>query len=625
MSSESLALQASDFAVMASANVQQSPAQITLAWPQDTNGIPTSYTVYRKLKNDTAFKQLSVLPGTATSFIDATIIPSTGYEYQIIKNAGGYKGLGHIYAGIELPLVDKRGAVILIVDNTVAEPLKNELQQFQQDLIGDGWQVIRHDVARTARDVDVKALIKADYLADPSHVRSVFLFGHVPIPYLGVQTPDGHNNHTGAYPSDVFYADMDGQWTDTGEQWSTFINPDIPRMSNTPGDGKWDQSRIPSDLELEVGRVDLSNMPGMKNGVATFPSELELLRRYLIKDHAFRHKITVFEQRAALGDNFSGKGYSASAFSAFAAFFGADKITPLPYNNWGALISGSYLWTYACGPGTFTMVGGGATTTGFIDYNLRTAFTMFYGSYFGDWDNEDAFLRAPLTGETYGLTSVWSGYPPFYFHHMALGETVGYSTRITQNYSGLLYTTTPGSVLNTSKVVYLSLMGDPTLRMHVVAPVSNLKLSPSSNIVYLTWLASPDNVVGYHVYRASTMNGPYTRLTTQPIIQTQFTDNAAAAQAVYMVRAIKLEISASGSYYNASQGVFVSNDGLSQGASGDVNGDKDVNITDVLIISQIATGSIHPSADQITAADMNSDGMVNISDVLLIARKAVGL
>ena len=55
------------------------------------------------------------------------------------------------------------------------------------------------------------------------------------------------------------------------------------RNHNVPGDGKFDQSLF-VDLELEVGRVDMSNLPSFTS------NEIELTRRYLNKNHQFRHK-----------------------------------------------------------------------------------------------------------------------------------------------------------------------------------------------------------------------------------------------------------------------------------------------------------------------------------------------
>ena len=133
---------------------------------------------------------------------------------------------------------------------------------------------------------------------------------------------------------------------------------------------------------------------------------------------------------------------------------------------------------------------------------------------------------------------------------MALGETIGFSTRWAQNNS------TTYDANQAMRYVHIALMGDPTLRMHVVAPASNLvAMANGFGGVDLSWSPSTDAVVGYHVYRAPTSAGPFTRLNTALIGTTNYTDAVAAAN-TYMVRAVKLEVSASGSYWNASQGTF---------------------------------------------------------------------
>jgi hypothetical protein len=93
-------------------------------------------------------------------------------------------------------------------------------------------------------------------------------------------------------------------------------------------------------------------------------------------------------------------------------------------------------------------------------------------------------------------------------------------------------------------------MGDPTLRLHVVAPPSALKLSAGK----LAWSASPEAGATYHVYHAADEKGPFTRQTESPIRETTFAAKDKAG--VFMVRAIKLETGPSGSYFNASEGIF---------------------------------------------------------------------
>ena len=89
------------------------------------------------------------------------------------------------------------------------------------------------------------------------------------------------------------------------------------------------------------------------------------------------------------------------------------------------LATQSYLWGYGCGGGSFTGAGGVGSTADFAATDTQVVFTMLFGSYFGDWDTTDNFLRAPLATSTYGLSDAWAGRPAWYFHPMGLGETLG--------------------------------------------------------------------------------------------------------------------------------------------------------------------------------------------------------
>ena len=55
-----------------------------------------------------------------------------------------------------------------------------------------------------------KNLILNDYAIDTTNIKAVFLFGHIPVPYSGNINPDGHPDHLGAWPADVYYGDVDG-------------------------------------------------------------------------------------------------------------------------------------------------------------------------------------------------------------------------------------------------------------------------------------------------------------------------------------------------------------------------------------------------------------------------------
>src|SRR5687768_2148101 len=179
------------YAVEVSATVQAAPAQIALKWTSDSSA--TGYNVYRKSPTATSWTHITSLGGSATSWTDGNVASGNSYEYGVTKSTTlDYYGTGYVLAGINAPMTENRGKMVLIVDNTHAAALAPELTRLQQELVGDGWTVIRHDVARTATPPTVKNLIKNAYRSDPANVKSGFLFGHVAVPYSGNFSPDGH-------------------------------------------------------------------------------------------------------------------------------------------------------------------------------------------------------------------------------------------------------------------------------------------------------------------------------------------------------------------------------------------------------------------------------------------------
>lgn len=548
-------------AVELSAAVQSSPPTIDLRWPGDPWAI--SFELSRKARQDQTWTPLVTLGGSSTNYTDSDVADGATYEYEIIKRTSStappYSGYGYIYAGMNVPMIERRGTVILIVENTPAADLSGELDRLRQDLIGDGWAVIRHDVSPDDSVQSVKALIKADYLADSQNVKAVLLFGRVPIPYSGDIKPDGHENHRGAWPADAYYGEMDGEWTDA------FVNSSVaerPINWNVPGDGKFDQSTFSSDVDLQVGRVDLSNMTAFSN-VNPPRSEKDLLRQYLNKSHNFRHGLLPVARRAVVDDNFGlrdndSDAPSGSGWRNFAAFFGAENVSEVGFDQFFPTVtSQSFLWAYGSGGGSYYYASGIGTAKDFALQDPRIVFTMFLGSYLGDWNNESNFLRAALGSTTYTLTSCFGGFPHYFFHHMALGETIGFGLLLSQNNktNGLYRPQAQGTYQ-----VHITLLGDPTLRLHPVIPPNDLTASVSETGVALNWRASVDtDLRGYHVYRAASPAGPFVRLNGGALItSTGFADAPPSGRQTYMVRAVKLDRSGSGTYFNFSQGIFAS-------------------------------------------------------------------
>ncbi len=532
-----------DRSVRASATVQLNPPAITLNWLTHSN--VTGYTIYRKLKGGTSWGGvLATLGAGATSWTDNTVAVNTNYEYRIIRTTSNLgTGYGHVNSAIQLAMVENRGTVVMLVDNFYSTSLAVQLAQTQADLENDGWKVIRHDVSRSVLPSAIKPLIVADYNADPTNVKAVFIIGHVPVPRSGNLAPDGHGDHFGSWVADVYYGDVNGNWTDNS---LITQSASYPANWNVVGDGKFDQTTIPSPVELAVGRVDMFDL-------WTFPqNETVLMGNYLNKLHDWKVKLYTAQVRALVDDNFQGysDAFSQNGWRGFAPLVGPNNVTAADYFT--SMSSGSYLWSYGCGGGWWSGSNGIGTTADFANSNLQGVFTILFGSYFGDWDITDNFMRASLaSGRT--LTNFWAGYPNWFFHHMGMGETIGYAATLTQNNGNGHY---ESAGFNAGRI-HVSLLGDPTLRQAMVAPPSNvLAVQASATTSAVSWTASAEAVAGYHVYRWDNATQTWVRRTTNAVVGLNYTDNVTGLTGLvkYMVRALKLETSFSGSYWNLSLG-----------------------------------------------------------------------
>lgn len=527
------------------ANVQASPPTVTLNWVGQTS---SSYSISKKLKTASTWTSVVTgLSGTTTSYVDNNVSVGTSYEYLVARIAptSSNNGYGYINSGIEIPVVENRGKLILMVANTITTALTNEIKRLQDDLEGDGWVVNTMYVSPSASVTAVKAMISAAYALDPANTKALFLLGHIPVAYSGNFGPDAHPDHQGAWPTDSYYGEMVGtNWTDV----SVNVTAGLPaRTQNIPGDGKFDQNQS-GVVELQVGRVDLANMTSFTL------TETQLLKNYLDKDHDYRKKVFTATRRAVVDDNFgffSGEAFAASGYKNFGPLvtptnvIAGDYLTTMANNT-------SYLWSYGCGGGSFSSCSGVGVTSNFAgSTNLGGVFTMLFGSYFGDWDIADNFLRAPLCqGKT--LTNAWSGRPHLQFHHMGLGENIGYSIRASQNNTGVYYYSYAQNFIG------ISLMGDPTLRNDIVAPVSNVVATRIGNNCNISWSASTQtNVLGYNIYMKNDTNQSYVKINSNLISGTTYTDLCLIYPGVYkyMVRALVLENVPSGTYYNMSEGI----------------------------------------------------------------------
>jgi len=536
--------------VQLSATVMNNPSKIILNWINDGTG--NGYKIYRKIANSggTWGTAIADIPSSSTQYIDNNILTEIGYEYKVKKKNGNNSGYGYINSGIEFPAVENRGKLILVVENTFLNNVnfENGVIQTIQDIEADGWIVERINVNRNDNVTSVKQSIVNIYNLDIINTKALYLLGNVPIPYSGLIYPDGHTNHNGAWPADVYYGDMDGIWTDTN---INNVDADQTQNHNIPGDGKFDQSVIPSKVELQVGRVDLSNLTSFTS------SEEDLLINYMTKAHVYKTKGITPNERSLIDNNFTNQpeGFASSAYRNFSVMFNPLNINDsIDYCTSTSINTGeSYMWSYGCGSGDYSACSGIGTTSIFNTNFLQTIFTILFGSYFGDWNSENNLLRASIAqGET--LTSVWSGRPHWQFHHMALGANIGRSARLTQNNNNRYFSSTYTNFYK--RKVHIALMGDPTLRMHYISPPGDLTLTNINNEVFLSWDPSQESVLGYNVYRILPGEKKYTKINDVIITSNTYTDQTIYFNdgIRYIIKAVDLKTTASGSYYNQSLG-----------------------------------------------------------------------
>jgi hypothetical protein len=427
--------------------------------------------VYRKtLDAAECGATLAKLDANVEHYQDDQVEVGRPYEYRVIRNSQGIPGktYGFLHSGIELPFPHVRGTLLLLVAQPLVKDLSEEIDRLEWDLVGDGWTVVRHEIQPDSSPVAVRDLIRQDYLGNPEEVNAVYLLGNLPVPYSGNNVFDGHPEHQGAWPADVYYGEMTSVWTDEKVDTRKSSTPPAREANkNIPGDGKFDPSQTPSEVELMVGRVDLSDMPAFAD------PETELLRRYLGKNHSYRHGDLTFQPRALVDSQ--DWIYLGRTWRNLTAFFGLgpDNVRS---GDWFTILSDpDYSVAHAFGAGTFTRIQGVGTTEDFAKRDAQVAFALLFGSFFGDWDNEDNVLRAPL-GNRHTLGVYWANsytHGP-YLQHFAMGKPIGYSIRVCQN-DPTLYAFNPAAT--PQRPLPSALMYRSSRSLGTPGPVSNRSIS----------------------------------------------------------------------------------------------------------------------------------------------------
>lgn len=538
-----------DMAVELKASIDTSKKSIKIFW-KGVSSNPDIF-IYRKLTNSSFWgAPIGTKKDDEAFFEDLNISEGVEYDY-CVRRAGyiTYDNFGYIRSGIGIKTKNERGMMLLVIENNLYQRLKPHFDTLLLDLVGDGWYIKLLTESNNSSHQTLKAKIISAF-DNYSGFKSIYLIGNLAIPYSGNFAPDAHPDHVGAWPADVYYGLFDeNEWTDYNE---VNLQATRPENRNTIDDGKFDQNSIRKNPDAAVGRLFLGKM-------SAFNNDTLLYQNYLSKAHQFKMNQINYSNKALIDDNFGYFGGEAFASSAFRSY--SPLVDSLILGDYlSELRNSDYLMSYACGGGSYTSAGGVGSSSDFVNENINTIFTGLFGSYFGDWDINNNFLRAPLANPNPALISFWSGRPHWHLFPLGLGYPMATSTQLTQGnifssgangFSAYWHSTFGAGV-------HIAQMGDPSIRLNYPRPVINFNVDTLFNDAHLTWQAPVGNAPDYYqVFRSENLFAPFTLLANISSDSSEFIDqNPKNGNNVYMVKAVYNHFSHSGNFENNSIGAI---------------------------------------------------------------------
>lgn len=524
-----------DYQIIDSTKFDELKGQVTLHWNDN-------FAMFFDFKNDNTQDAFRFCPNPNKTF--TFTIPENGKDdYLIVSPFAGnlpecaklLSNAGNNY----LPLLkdgnhdEFKGRILVLVDSTLAQSILSELDQLQVDLVGDGYIADFVHLPSSYNSKNVKSLI-VNYKNLYQDLSTLYLIGNIAFAESGNYNLDGHLDHTGAQLADYFYADLDGVWTDTVNYPGNGINNLFQNIAN---DGKFDQTMMPSNPEISVGRIFFDNLPVFNEDEAT------LTKRYLKKAHD--HKIhkgaidkTFYEGMTTSGYNYLYTLYYDLKGKPSDLLIGNDILTDLKDK--------SVLIGLSNGTGGPSIQFSGFNSEDLASKSINAKIMFLTGSYFYDLRYENNLIRSLLASNSptvsvyyslrkfAGITYAGNGYPLATAAIKLFDDTFQPFTMTPSN----LYT------------------GDPTIKLKIINQISGLQIENEKNKVIISWTKNQDaEVNGYKVYRSNSKNGPFEPLMDQPQNSTEYIDYVPTiGKYYYMVRAVKKEYSRSASFWNYSTG-----------------------------------------------------------------------
>lgn len=426
------------------------------------------------------------------------------------------------------------GAALILIDKTLFDSIASEIDLLRLAMFCDGWATAVEIVPRCEGFnplyvSKIKRLINSYIDLYESRLRAVLLIGRIAVAYTGNYTFDGHSDHIGAFPSDLFYVCRKCNWTDDYEYNTTASRTE---NLNVPFDGKYDQTTLNADIQVAIGRIDFFNLFSLNR------SEVELMKKYIAKNLNFRLGGMQKPFRALVDDGF---GFASSeSFATFAWLnFPVLADTIIEGKFLENIEKEDFLLAYGCNSGSYTSLWSVIDVEQAKRSNLRIAFPFLFGSYLWDWDSENNLLRSVLAAEGKVVGVGWVGRPFWHFHHQWLDRPMAFSLVNTFN-NKFLYRSMGKFGYRGAHIEFL---GDPTLKLFYPKPIEKpyYSLDRNSKNIVLKWEAPLDTngFIGTIILKSRQKYSTFELITSEPNENFEYIDfEIEKGSTFYIIRSV---------------------------------------------------------------------------------------
>jgi hypothetical protein len=177
-------------------------------------------------------------------------LPTDYQDYIATSERGTFT-----YRIVKPPMVSRGGLVAIVVNDSLYAEIEGSINQYVQDLIGEGYST-KVITAMGGTPDDVRNLLKAEI---PNNLVGALLVGDLPIAWWE------ESSYGEDYPIDFFFADLDGSWFDSNSN------------------GLFDQHSAGSGNaypDIWVGRLYATRL--------TYDNEARLIIDYFDRNHQYR-------------------------------------------------------------------------------------------------------------------------------------------------------------------------------------------------------------------------------------------------------------------------------------------------------------------------------------------------